>query len=230
MSFIDTDGRSARFRTRAQNWAITIESAPRSSKKWLSTGTRLDVQDVGQHLRQHPSIGSRRRRGDGRAVAERRRQAADRGVLVDVLHRHRRQVRRASAPGRRTGPSPSSRHRGRRRSGCRPAPARRAGRQPAPRRGTASSTGVAQGRTGSQEGSTERVQVGRQDLDRLLHYSELLEPAVGDSRDMVGDVMGRGCRRPASGCSGPGGQDSAVSSDRELSTSSPYRSCSQLVW
>ena len=39
MSFIDTDGRSARFLTRAQKWAITSESAPRSSKKWLSAGT-----------------------------------------------------------------------------------------------------------------------------------------------------------------------------------------------
>src|SRR3712207_3059777 len=41
MSFIETDGRSARFLTRAQNWAITIESAPRSSKKWLLTDTSL---------------------------------------------------------------------------------------------------------------------------------------------------------------------------------------------
>ena len=40
MSFIDTDGSSGRFRTRAQNCAITIESAPRSSKKLLSTDTR----------------------------------------------------------------------------------------------------------------------------------------------------------------------------------------------
>ena len=39
MSFIDADGRSGRFLTRAQKWAITSESAPRSSKKWLSTGT-----------------------------------------------------------------------------------------------------------------------------------------------------------------------------------------------
>jgi hypothetical protein len=36
---IDTDGRSGRFLTRAQNRAITIESAPRSSKKLLSTDT-----------------------------------------------------------------------------------------------------------------------------------------------------------------------------------------------
>ena len=40
MSFIDTDGKSPRFLTRAQKWAITSESAPRSSKKWLSTDTR----------------------------------------------------------------------------------------------------------------------------------------------------------------------------------------------
>src|SRR5713101_4418253 len=40
MSCIDTDGRSPRFRTRAQNLAITKESAPSSSKKWLSTDTR----------------------------------------------------------------------------------------------------------------------------------------------------------------------------------------------
>src|SRR3954451_1717601 len=40
MSFIDTDGRSVRFLTRAQNWAIINESAPRSSKKCSSTGTR----------------------------------------------------------------------------------------------------------------------------------------------------------------------------------------------
>ena len=38
-SLIDTDGRSSRLRTRAQNRAITIESAPRSSKKCASTGT-----------------------------------------------------------------------------------------------------------------------------------------------------------------------------------------------
>ena len=37
---MDTEGSSGRFLTRAQNWAITIESAPRSSKKWLSTDTR----------------------------------------------------------------------------------------------------------------------------------------------------------------------------------------------
>src|SRR4029453_8133678 len=40
MSLIDTAGRSGRFLTRAQNRAITIESAPRSSKKMLSTETR----------------------------------------------------------------------------------------------------------------------------------------------------------------------------------------------
>src|SRR6266516_2397446 len=40
MSFIDTDGRFPRFLTRAQKWAITNESAPSSSKKWASTGTR----------------------------------------------------------------------------------------------------------------------------------------------------------------------------------------------
>src|SRR5215475_8832051 len=40
MSFIDTDGKSSRFLTRAQKWAITNELAPRSSKKWLSTDTR----------------------------------------------------------------------------------------------------------------------------------------------------------------------------------------------
>ena len=40
MSFIDTGGGSGRFLTRAQNRAITIESAPRSSKKLLPTGTR----------------------------------------------------------------------------------------------------------------------------------------------------------------------------------------------
>src|SRR5437867_1406690 len=40
MSFIDTDGRFPRFLTRAQKWAITSESAPSSSKKWLSTDTR----------------------------------------------------------------------------------------------------------------------------------------------------------------------------------------------
>jgi hypothetical protein len=39
MSFMDTAGRSGRFLIRAQNRAITIESAPRSSKKLLSTGT-----------------------------------------------------------------------------------------------------------------------------------------------------------------------------------------------
>src|SRR5881396_1216893 len=40
MSFIETDGWSPRFLTRAQKWAITNESAPSSSKKWLSTDTR----------------------------------------------------------------------------------------------------------------------------------------------------------------------------------------------
>src|SRR5437867_6578056 len=40
MSFIETDGRSPRFLTRAQKWAMTSESAPSSSKKWLSTDTR----------------------------------------------------------------------------------------------------------------------------------------------------------------------------------------------
>jgi hypothetical protein len=39
MSFIDIEGRSSRLRVRAQNLAITSESAPSSSKKWLSTGT-----------------------------------------------------------------------------------------------------------------------------------------------------------------------------------------------
>ena len=54
MSFIDTDGRSARFRTRAQNWAITSESAPRSSKKCASTGTRSTCTIAGQHLGEGP--------------------------------------------------------------------------------------------------------------------------------------------------------------------------------
>jgi hypothetical protein len=36
---IETVGRSGRVRVRAQNRAISIESAPRSSKKWLSCGT-----------------------------------------------------------------------------------------------------------------------------------------------------------------------------------------------
>src|SRR6266446_6541925 len=40
MSLIDIDGRSPRFLTRAQKWAITNESAPSSSKKSRSTGTR----------------------------------------------------------------------------------------------------------------------------------------------------------------------------------------------
>src|SRR5437879_528613 len=40
MSFIDTAGRFPRFLTRAQKWAITNESAPSSSKKWLSTDRR----------------------------------------------------------------------------------------------------------------------------------------------------------------------------------------------
>ena len=68
MSFIDTDGRSARFRTRAQNWAITIESAPRSSKKLLSTDTRSTCTIAGQHLREArlDGVGPT---GDGRGVA-----------------------------------------------------------------------------------------------------------------------------------------------------------------
>src|SRR6185312_11691684 len=36
---METVGSSGRLRSLAQNWAIDIESAPRSSKKWLSTGT-----------------------------------------------------------------------------------------------------------------------------------------------------------------------------------------------
>ena len=36
---METVGSSGRLRSFAQNWAIDIESAPRSSKKWLSTGT-----------------------------------------------------------------------------------------------------------------------------------------------------------------------------------------------
>src|SRR6266850_4815366 len=40
MSRIDTDGRFPRFLTRAQKWAMSNESAPSSSKKWLSTATR----------------------------------------------------------------------------------------------------------------------------------------------------------------------------------------------
>ncbi len=38
-SFIDTAGRSSRFLIRAQKCAMTRELAPRSSKKWLSSGT-----------------------------------------------------------------------------------------------------------------------------------------------------------------------------------------------
>ena len=60
--------------------------------------------------------------------------APDRRVLVDVLHRHRRQVRRACAPARRSGPSASSRRRGRRRSCCRPTRARCPRCRPAPPR------------------------------------------------------------------------------------------------
>ena len=74
MSFIDTAGRSARLRTRAQNWAITIESAPRSSKKWLSHRHVLDMQQVGQHPREVSLDRCRGRRGDRGAGAERRRQ------------------------------------------------------------------------------------------------------------------------------------------------------------
>ena len=55
MSLIDTDGRSGRFLTRAQNCAITIESAPRSSKKLLSTDTRstctTSASTVGERTR-----------------------------------------------------------------------------------------------------------------------------------------------------------------------------------
>src|ERR1700750_1575700 len=39
MSFMETEGRSSRLRTRAQNLAITSESAPSSSKKWPSAAT-----------------------------------------------------------------------------------------------------------------------------------------------------------------------------------------------
>ena len=54
MSLIDTAGRSGRFLTRAQNRAITIESAPRSSKKLLSTDTRSTLHDLSQHLSEDP--------------------------------------------------------------------------------------------------------------------------------------------------------------------------------
>ena len=53
MSLIDTDGRSSRFRTRAQNRAITIESAPRSSKKLPSTDTCSTFSTPGQHVGQY---------------------------------------------------------------------------------------------------------------------------------------------------------------------------------
>ena len=122
----------SRFLTRAQNCAITIESAPRSSKKLLSTGTWSTCSRSASTSARILSTGA----ATGATRRERRRQAPDGGVLVDVLHRHRRQVRRASGPVRRTGPSPSSRRRGRRRSCCRPARARRAARPPAPRRGS----------------------------------------------------------------------------------------------
>jgi len=58
----DIDGRSPRFLTRAQKWAITNESAPSSSKKWLSTDRRVDAQEVSQHLAEHP-LGAGRRAG-----------------------------------------------------------------------------------------------------------------------------------------------------------------------
>ncbi|HTK62098.1 MAG TPA: hypothetical protein VL595_06965 [Pseudonocardia sp.] len=42
MSFIDTLGTSGRLRTLAQNLAITMESTPKSSKKWASVDTSGD--------------------------------------------------------------------------------------------------------------------------------------------------------------------------------------------
>ena len=52
----------ARLLNRAQNRAITIESAPRSSKKWPSTDTHSTPQHLGQHLSQVPLDAGRRAR------------------------------------------------------------------------------------------------------------------------------------------------------------------------
>ena len=130
----------SRLRTRAQKRAISIESAPRSSKKWSSTDTcsvPTMPASTSAKRRLACSLGVRpvSAAASGRDVAgEGGREAPDRRVLVDVLHRHRRQVRRACAPARRNGPSASSRRRGRRRSCCQPTPARCPRCRPAPPR------------------------------------------------------------------------------------------------
>src|SRR6266513_591830 len=76
MSCMETDGRSPRFRTRAQNLAITNESAPSSSKKWLSTDTRS--------TRRTPASTSAKMRSVPVAAALRRFSiAVDSGITVD---------------------------------------------------------------------------------------------------------------------------------------------------
>jgi len=50
MSFINTNGRSARVLTRAQNWATNIEFAPRSSKKVVVDRNLLEANHFGEQL------------------------------------------------------------------------------------------------------------------------------------------------------------------------------------
>src|SRR5205823_1408662 len=88
MSFIDTDGRSPRFLTRAQKWAITSESAPSSSKKWLSTDTRS--------TRRTSASTSAKIRSASVAAALRRFSIA----VAALIARSRRRSRTGASPGR----------------------------------------------------------------------------------------------------------------------------------
>src|SRR6266511_4972524 len=100
MSFIDIDGRSPRFLTRAQKWAITNESAPSSSKKWLSTGTWSTP-------RTPASTSARRLSARGAAAPRRSSITVDSGVIADSARRVPRYGEAPPAPG---GISPNSSH------------------------------------------------------------------------------------------------------------------------
>ena len=91
---IDTDGRSARLRTRAQNRAITIESAPRSSKKWLSTDTCSAPRRRPAPRRRSLALGgvASVQPVGGQDVGARPRPASDSSGAGRRPYRHRRQV------------------------------------------------------------------------------------------------------------------------------------------
>src|SRR5437867_5777110 len=100
MSFIETDGRSPRFLTRAQKWAITNESAPSSSKKWASTGTRSTP-------RTPASSSAKMLSARGAAAPRRCSITVDPGVIVDSASRV---LRFGDAPRALRAISPNSSH------------------------------------------------------------------------------------------------------------------------